>query len=492
LIHRETISKNCDLCGQETYHFRQEPIVPRPGEKPELVVRLQRFNAERCKLRNNIALPSALFVVPNQQHLYFLKYIAVHVGSSVHHGHYFSFERPNLAQLRPQALDENLQTECPRPSEPFNTWTKYEDSRKTENVDLGTIQENHGGDTYLLQLTPVAANDMEVLISTEELIAKPLAVILEAVDGFKGSLADAIDSIVLPASEAILTSLRDVYADVVLLLPSQRSISVKEDRTIWMAALTRALGRASFEVGIRSWRLTMFIGTWLEDSWMERAAEPSEQESLQSCANTVLKNMLSPLNVSHVIHALAREYAGHEMRTREHLVSRQNNTRYEDFETQQRQTEEQQKEQQRALEEQREKQAAEEEAKKMEREKKRKELRGQLTQINQEELAALRDEDQEALRRAEEDRTLELAMERSRRQHRPLTEPAATAGANIPSPADLKDHIDQLGKELKQKLDLFIELLHKYKAIGGSSKELSSDAQELQRLSQELNMPPPR
>ena len=145
--------QECEPCGANTWHH----VIYSLGKRreadplPELVVQLLRFDEEGNKIKAPVRLPSGLFVVPAFGALYYLKYIAVHIGSNSRSGHYISFERasPSRSQAaktqeaaRQAAgdVDPGALTSGERTEEAFATWTKYDDDSKVGGVTTATLQ----------------------------------------------------------------------------------------------------------------------------------------------------------------------------------------------------------------------------------------------------------------------------------------------------------------------------------------------------------------
>jgi hypothetical protein len=339
------ISKACEQCGVDTYHSKLDTIVARAGAIPELVISIMRFNAEQ-KLRDSVTLPSTFLIVPGHSSLYFIKYIAIHDGESVNYGHYFSFERRSLAQVHDAHQDNmasNSDDDHPKPSALFDTWTKYEDNKKFPGQKLAAIQHSHGQDIYIVQLTPASESDVEVLISTNELVESSLLTIADALRDYEGTVEDAPEMLGAHMADAILTSLRAAYDQLVHSTFPQQARRVNDD--IWMSALARVLGRAP-EPGYWAYQLPMFLISWLKDIW---AKEIDNHRNCDNLARLVLERMLSPPTISRLIFEVSRRFAAHYGKTPSKAASTLTAMTYEAVEKQQRAIENSEEKQRREL-----------------------------------------------------------------------------------------------------------------------------------------------
>lgn len=298
----EVISKDCTKCNDEPFHtlvIRLQRPAGHPDRRPELVVHFKRFDNYGRKVREKIILPSALFVVPGLDELYYLKYVAVHVGDDVQHGHYFSFERISPAQA---AFDEKATAESDEvgtpftPMEAFDNWTRYEDNQKDELQRLESIQDEYGRDTYLLRLTPASAQDIQSLVSIDELLAEVQTSLIEASRDHSGSMFEAITLFSPDASTLIMPHLKTLFAQIV-----QPSFTSDHDRgpddQIWLQALSSALGRS------QTLQIPLFMSSWLIETLMKYyVAAPQHRQLARSRSGGSTDNAQRLWNLSNHSH----------------------------------------------------------------------------------------------------------------------------------------------------------------------------------------------
>lgn len=152
LTSHEFKEKNCVYCKENTIHAhandleqpRFDSILNHP---PEIVVQIMRYDSSGRKLRKEVGLPSGFFAIRGHDVLYYMKYVAMHLGDDRLHGHYIAFERPSPAQAAQRAFHiddltgmQALLSDSESPSRAFNRWTRYEDDKKFENQDLSEIE----------------------------------------------------------------------------------------------------------------------------------------------------------------------------------------------------------------------------------------------------------------------------------------------------------------------------------------------------------------
>ncbi|KAM0724308.1 hypothetical protein Q7P37_000190 [Cladosporium fusiforme] len=342
----EIIEKNCQTCGENTFHSRATALV-QDGERdasdhlPEIVVQLVRFDAAGRKVRQKVDLPSGLFALNGRHCLYYMKYVAVHIGSQLSQGHYFSFERPSLSEAAQQQSpeDESEQANIEPASKKFHKWTRYEDNRKTENHKFSDIESEYGKDTYLCRLVPARSGDIATLISMDEIIASVRSTIVDSCSDFRGDVSDALDMMNESTSEAIAESLRVVFRKVMQLSRAQKLQETISDKLLLQQLATTF--RRELPTKARSnLHLSIFLDSWLMDEW--KAYTNASQQSLsrsarvEDVANGVLRQMLTPDGIVDLITSLGRSVVdGNARRHEQENKKRLLNTEYEKIREQQ-------------------------------------------------------------------------------------------------------------------------------------------------------------
>lgn len=161
LTGAQYIEKTCQPCGGNTDHCRFTNLQPADENKlPELVLSVKRFHEVGRKVRSKIELNPGLFASLGLNALYFIEYIAIHVGDSLQYGHYYSYERASPAReqgrTKPSSLIDreareaageladaptaaDYQEEEAYAATSFAKWTRYEDEKKELNRPFSDI-----------------------------------------------------------------------------------------------------------------------------------------------------------------------------------------------------------------------------------------------------------------------------------------------------------------------------------------------------------------
>lgn len=121
---------------------------------PELIVLIKRFHsAGELKLQTQVQLPRLLFAIARYQALYYVKYVAVHDGTTLAGGHYYAYERGTLQQDQDRDKPEAPSSEASAEEKheyqmklakwkerSFQKWTMYEDDKKRLNQSWEKVQ----------------------------------------------------------------------------------------------------------------------------------------------------------------------------------------------------------------------------------------------------------------------------------------------------------------------------------------------------------------
>lgn len=268
---------------------------------PEIVVQIMRYDSAGRKLRKKVDLPSGLFALRGQHVLYYMKYIAIHLGNDRHNGHYIAFERPSSVQAAQRAsrrIDEmenqSRDTGFKSASKLFNKWTKYEDNKKVEDQSLSEIEASYGQDSYICRLVPARAQDLvhlDDLMNVDDLITEVSETVALYCKGFKGPVSEALDCMTETTSEAIAASLRTMIHNIM-----QLSFPKVISDSVLLEQLTKRLNGAPPTIGRRNQHLEISLDTWFMEEWkahIETGQTMDTPVAIRAHAQLVLKRMFN-------------------------------------------------------------------------------------------------------------------------------------------------------------------------------------------------------